>query len=141
MNGGRFAVLAVLLGTLLAPAARALAQAAEPFPEVPLPHTRSGSHALANLTLLSGAALIGSSFVFEHQADEAYDDYLAATDAATITELYDKSQRLDHYSTAALIGGEVLLATGLWMRFLRHPPPERLSLDWRPDRCALAWRF
>jgi hypothetical protein len=142
MKSGSAAVFAVvLLGLTLCPAAGAFAQAAAPFPEVPLPQSSTKSKTFANLTLLTGAALIGASFAFENVADEANDDYLLATDADEIERLYDRSKQFDQYSTASLITGEVLLAAGLWMRFLRRPHSERVSFQVRPDRCAVAWRF
>ena len=140
-SGSAAAFAVVLLGLLLCPAAGAFAQAAEPFPEVPLPQPTSRSHWVANLTLLTGAALIGASFAFENEADQAYDQYLLATDADEIEQLYDRSRQFDQYSAASLVTGEVLLATGIWARFLRRPRAERVSFQIRPDRCALALRF
>ena len=42
---------------------------------------------------------------------------------------------------ATLIGGEAFIATGLYLRFLRHPSPSRVGLSLTPRRCALSLRF
>jgi len=142
MTRGIAAMIAVLLiAHVLTPAACALAQAAEPFPEVSQPHSSEHGHRWANLTMLAGVGLAGASFVFENHADATYDRYLTATDPAEITDLYDRTHRDDQLSTAALVGGEVLFAAGLWMRFLRRGTSARLAMNVRPTRCALSLRF
>jgi len=136
------ACLAALLSLqLLVPAARAHAQAAAPFPVVPLEEKSGRSHKWAYLTLAGGATLIGVSFVFSNRADEAYADYLVSSDPDEIQVLYDRAVRYDHYAQASILTGEVLLATGLYLRFIRHPTPKRVSLTLAPNRCALALRF
>ena len=68
-----------------------------------------------------------------------------ATDPAEIERLYDRTARYDWYARGALIGGEALVATGLYLRFVRRPRAARttatLDLSVGPARCALAWRF
>jgi hypothetical protein len=122
-------------------AACAHAQAAGPFPVVDTSPPPARSNALANTSIVTGVVLIGSSFVFEHQADRAYDAYLAASEPNDITTLYDRTVMYDRLSAATLIGGNVLLATGLFLRFVHRPPPERLGLSVGPNRCALTCAF
>ena len=142
MTRGVAAVLAaVLVLDLSLPAARALAQAAAPFPEVPLPKPAVRPHSWAYASMLAGAGLIGTSFAFEHAADRTYDRYLASTDPGEITRLYDRTRRDDDLSTVTLMSGEALVAFGLYLRFLRRSAAERLALEWRPDRCAVSLHF
>ena len=69
--------------------------------------------------------------------------------------------RRDRWARATLIGGEVLVAAGLTLRFVRGsddagarawrvhsgapaaalPPDRGLGLEWKGRRCALVWRF
>lgn len=135
------AALAALVALPLPPAARAHAQAAEPFPVVPLETPVRRNHAWAYVTLAAGAGLIGLSFVFSGRADDAYAAYLVSTDLEELEVLYDRSVRNDHRAQASLLTGEVLLATGLYLRFIRRPAPPRVSLALGPSRCALSWRF
>jgi hypothetical protein len=132
---------AVVCGTFFEPAASAHAQAAAPFPEVPLLHQAQVPHKLAYASLVLGAGLIGASFTLEHRADEAYARYLAETDLSRIDDRYDDTVRYDRLSSASLISGEVLLATGVYLRFLRRPLPAGLVLSPGVSRCALALRF
>jgi len=132
---------ALTLLSIVHPAARATAWAAEPFSTVVLPSQKKTSHTFAYATMLAGAGLIGGSFVWRDQANERYDRYLEATDPAEISRLYDETTRLDRVSSGALIVGEVLIAAGLYLRFVRHPSTERVSLSVSPDRCALSLRF
>ena len=127
--------------TGLETAACARAQAAEPFAEVSMPGPDRRSHWLAYTSLLSGAGLIGASFVFSHRADGTYRDYLVATDPERITDLFDLTIRYDRYSRGSLLTGEALIATGLYLRFLRPPQPQRVSFDLGPRACALSVRF
>lgn len=92
--------------------------------------------------MAAGAVLIGGSFLVTERANDRYDDYLRATDPAAIESLYDETLRLDNAARVTLFTGEALVATGLYLRFVRRPPPPRaVSLILRPDRCALALRF
>ena len=142
MKRGMAAMIAALLmAQVLTPAASALAQAAELFSEVIVPHASERTHRWAYLTMIAGVGLAGASFVLQDRADAEYDRYLKSTEPGEITDLYDRAYRLDQYSTAALVGGEVLFAAGLWMRFLRRGTSDRLAMDIRPTRCALSLRF
>lgn len=91
--------------------------------------------------MIAGAALVGTSFYFHSRADDAYDEYLAATDVDELERHYDDANRFDGYSRASLTGGEVLLATGLYLRFVRRPAARRADLILSGTRCALAVRF
>ena len=122
-------------------AARALAQAAAPFPEVPVQPPPRRSHFFAYLAMVSGVALIGGSFLLANKADDTYAEYLDATEPDEITDLYDQTVLYDRYAQASLLGGEALVVTGVYLRFIRRPKPAKVSLDLRPDRCALALRF
>ena len=126
---------------LLLPAARAHAQAAAPFPVVPIEEKTHQGHTWAYVTLAGGAGLIGLSFMFSSRADQAYQDYLNSSDPEQIQILYDKAVQNDHYAQASILTGEAMLAAGLYLRFIRHPSPKRVALTLAPNRCALAWRF
>lgn len=135
------AIAALLSLQFVLPAARAHAQAAAPFPVVPQEPPGSGGHAWAYVTLVGGASLVGISFVFSNKADHAYEDYLTSTEPDEIESLYDTAVHNDHLAQASLLTGEVLVATGIYLRFIRHPSPKRVSLALTPSRCALTWRF
>jgi hypothetical protein len=126
---------------LLCPAARATAQAAEPFPVVAIEKRVQHRHTWAYLTLGTGAGLIGASFTFARRADEAYAEYVASTDVAALDALYDRAVRNDHLSQASLLTGEALIAAGLYMRFIRRPAAGRFSLSVLPSRCVVSCRF
>jgi len=121
-------------------AACANAQAASPFPEVPLPDQKRPTYKAAYLALGTGVLLIGGSFVLAAEADDAYQQYLEETEIDQIGPLYDRTIKLDRLATGSLVTGELLLATGIYLRFLR-PPHAALSLTLRPGRCALDYRF
>jgi len=127
--------------SLIHTAACARAQAAAPFPEVRLRPETNPSHALAYMTLLSGGVLIGASYEFKHRADLEYDRYRTETDVSRIGALYDHTVSLDRWSNASLLGGEALLATGVYLRFLRRPAPSHIALTAGISRCAVSWRF
>ena len=122
-------------------AACAHAQAASPFPEVPLDTIPRRSFKTAYLAMAGGAVLLGSSVLLARHADDTYEEYLAETDPETIEALYDEAIRYDWYTRAALVGGNVLIATGLYLRFIKPPPTPGLALDLRPARCALVLHF
>jgi hypothetical protein len=133
--------IATALCGILIPAACAFAQTAAPFPVVELPPVHHDSHRLANAAMLSGVALIAASFAFERTADRSYDDYLAASDPHRITDLYDRTTRFDRLSSASLVTGNVLLATGLTLRFIRHSHGSSVGVLLDARRCALAVNF
>ena len=135
------ALAAFLTLQLLLTAARAHAQAADPFPVVPLETPTSRRHTWAYVTLAGGAALVGLSFTFSRRADDAYAAYLVGTDPDEIQTLYDRAVRNDHRAQASLLTGEALIAAGLYLRFIRRPGPRKVSLSLEPSRCALAYRF
>ena len=139
MTAAAFAALLILQSTI--PAARAHAQAAEPFPVVPLESPAPRRHTWAYLTLAGGAGLVGVSFLYSARADDAYALYLASTDPTAIEALYDRAGSNDRRAQVTLLAGEAMLAGGLYLRFVRRPSPARLSLSLRPSRCALAFRF
>ena len=123
------------------PAARALAQAADPFPEVPLPAPPRHSNTWALVSFASGATLIAASFGIADAADRRYADYLRATDPARIEDLYNEAVLFDRISSASVLTGEVLIATGVYLAFLRHPAPSHLGLALEPSRCGVWLRF
>ncbi len=135
------ALAATLALQIVLPAAGARAQAAEPFPVVPVETPARRSHTWAYLTLLGGAGLVALSFAFSRDADRAYAAYLESTDPVEIERLYDRAVRDDHRAQASLLGGEAMLAAGLYLRFIRRPAPKRVSLSLAPSRCALSYRF
>ncbi len=126
---------------LLDPAARAHAQAAGSFRVVPIETPSPRSHAWAYAALASGAALVGTSFAFSRRADDAYAAYLATTDPVQIQVFYDRTVRNDHLAQASLLTGEVLIAAGLYLRFVRRPPAGRVSVSLLPARCVVSCRF
>jgi hypothetical protein len=134
-------VAATLFVPCVAPAARAQSPAAEPFPTVPIQAQPRRSHAVSYLTIAGGAALIGYSFALNGRADRAYDDYLSSTDPGEIETLYDRTVHFDRLSQASLLTGELLVAAGLYLRFIRRPQARAVSFRIEPARCALSYRF
>ena len=138
-------VAAVLAASLiiesLLPAACAARQAAGPFEPVPIEPPARASHRLAHGSLLAGAGLVGLSFALTDRANRSYDRYLASTSPAEIGRLYDDAVRFDRLSAASLLTGEALIVTGIWLRFLRRPAPQRVALTVGTRRCAVALRF
>jgi hypothetical protein len=132
---------ALLTCAALQPAARARAQAADPFPEVPLPEPPKHSRTWALLSFASGATLIAASFGMADAADRRYADYLRATDPARIEDLYNEAVLFDRISSTSVLTGEVLIAAGIYLAFLRHPAPSRLGLALEPSRCVVSLRF
>ena len=135
------AAAAVLTCATMQPAARAFAQAVDPFPEVPLPAPPKHSNRWALVSFASGAALIAASFGIADAADRRYSEYLRATDPARIEDLYNDAVLFDRISSASVLTGEVLIATGIYLAFLRHPAPSRLGLALEPSRCGISLRF
>ena len=126
---------------LFDPAASADAQAAGSFRAVPITPPPRRHHAWAYATLAGGASLVGLSFMFSRRADDAYAAYLVSTDPEQIQVLYDRAVRNDHLSQASLLTGEVLVAAGLYFRFIRRPGPARVSLSVHPTRWAACYSF
>ena len=123
-------------------AAGAPAPAAEPFPVVPIETPAPRAHGWAWAAMIGGAALVGASFAVSDHANDVYDDYLSATDPAEIEALYDETLRFDTIARVSLFTGEALIATGLYLRFIRRPPPPR-AVTWsvQPNRCAVSLHF
>jgi hypothetical protein len=119
----------------------AAAQAAAPFTPVAIPSPAPRSHRWAYITMAAGAALVGGSFYFSNRADQIYDDYQVETDPGRIEQLYDQTVRYDWLSRGTLLGGEALIASGLYLRFIRRPRGHAVGLELGSERCALAWRF
>ena len=126
------------------------APAAPPFEVVPKRPDEGRSHKLALGFAITGVALVAASFPLAAEGDHRYEAYLAETDVTQIENRFQATLKMDNYAKASLLVGELLLATAVWMRFVHHPnasrtssldTPERLTLDVRPDRCALALRF
>ena len=99
------------------------------------------SHLWSYVILAGGTGLVGSSFIFKERADDAYDAYLRATDPDRIEHLYDKTIHQDRFSRAALLGGEALLATGIYLRFIRRPAARQVGLAIGPRQCAILLQF
>lgn len=131
-------------------AAGADAPAAPSFEVIPPRAVDGRSHKLALGTAIVGVVLVGASFPLAAEGDRRYDAYLAETDVEQIEDRFQSTLKMDNYAKASLLVGEVLLATAVWMRFVRTPhdsrvttrdTTERLRLDVRPDRCAVSLRF
>lgn len=115
--------------------------AAEPFPVVVVPAPPERSHRGAWIALAAGAGLVAGSFVLHERANRSYRDYLHSGDPAELDLLFDRATSLDRWSGGTLIAGEVLLATGVYLRFLRGPGTSRFSLAAAPGRVSAQWRF
>ena len=135
------ALVAIQTLTIVLPAARAHAEAAAPFPVVPLERPSPRRHTWAYLTLAAGATLVGLSFSYSAKADQTYEAYLVSTDQVEIQTLYDRTLRYDRRAQVSLLTGEAMLAAGLYLRFIRRPAPPRGALLLGPTRCALSCRF
>jgi hypothetical protein len=133
-------ILAAVTSGVFPATAAAQPPAASPFPVVQVEERRP-SYIGAYLVMAAGAALIGGSFVLAERADDTYDRYLVETDEAAIEELYDQTILYDRMARGTLIGGEGLVAYGLYLRFVRRPASRRVGLLVTPTRCALAVRF
>jgi len=132
---------AALACTGLETAACAPARAAEPFAEIPMPVPERRSYLLAYASLVAGGGLVGASFAFANRAEDTYQEYLNATDPDRISDLYDRTSSYDRLSSGSLLAGEALIATGIYLRFLRPPPRQRVSLVLGAGTCALSMRF
>ena len=140
---------AVAVGTP-APAAAADPPARSPFEVVQKSPPPRVTHKLALGTAVVGVLLVGASFPLASEADRLYEDYLGETDVEQIEDRFQATLRMDNLAKASLLAGELLLATAVWMRFVHSSNDsrvatgertERLRLEVRPDRCALALDF
>ena len=132
-------LLAALATGAPAWAARARAQAA--FEQVPLATPPAQPHRAVWITAAVGAALVAASFPLADLADRRYAAYLGETDPRRIEDRWNASVRADRYASGALLGGEGLLVTAVWLRFLHHPAGGRVALQATPARCAVSLRF
>jgi hypothetical protein len=115
-----------------------------PFPRIDIQAEPPRSHGWAYAALAGGAVLVGGSFLVAQRADQTYDDYLSETEPHRIEELYDRTVVYDNVARAALLTGEALLATGIYLRFIRRPrgaTTSRASLVVEPTRCAVSFHF
>ena len=126
----------VVFGACLAGSARADG----PFETLPLPRPVQRPHPGAYACFLAGAGLIAGSFAIARRADDAYGRYLAAHEARDIAHWFDRTRSDDRLASGALLGGEALLATGVYLRFLRRPAsPVALLIG--ANACAVSYRF
>jgi hypothetical protein len=95
----------------------------------------------AYLALASGVALIGGSFAISREADDTYAAYLRETDPAEIDRLYDRTVLYDRLASGSLAAGEILLVTGVYLRFIKPSGETRLGLAVGPGRCAVSLRY
>jgi hypothetical protein len=73
------------------------------------------------ILLGGGLALDIGSFVLAGKADDAYRDYQAGTDPATLAQSYDDAVRYDRWASATLIVGQVAIGAGLYYLLIKHP--------------------
>ncbi|MCC6349029.1 MAG: hypothetical protein IT347_05495 [Candidatus Eisenbacteria bacterium] len=140
----RWTAALLLAGTLTGlngVAARAFAQAADPFPVVPRPAPERTTHRAAWACAFAGAGLIAASFPISELADRRYAAYLAETDPTAVGARFDATRRADQLASASLLAGEGLIVTAIWLRFVRRPHPARASVALLPGRCAVTLRF
>lgn len=119
--------------------ALAPADTASPFEVVTRSSTPRQSAKWVWIAAITGAALVGVSFPLADEADRRYNAYIAETDVTRLDERYNSTQRMDRLSSGTLLAGEGLLATAVWIRFVRGD--RRVGFDMRMDRWALALRF
>ncbi len=133
------AVLAatIVSGPLAAPSARADG----PFEAVPLPRPAPHPHRAAYACMLLGTGMIVGSFALARHADDAYARYLDARLPDDIERSYDEAVRYDRWSSGLLISGEIVVAAGVYLRFLRRPESPAVSLLVAPGACAVSCRF
>ena len=132
------AMLAAIL--VLGPIAVPGARADVPFETVPLPAASSRPHRAAYTCLAAGVGLIATSFVLARDADRSYEGYLTAREPQDIQRRFDETSRYDRWSSGTLFAGEAFVAAGLYLRFLRRPPPP-IAVTLLPGSCAVSFRF
>jgi len=153
-GGPRPAALALLwsLCAVAAPTARADQPDTLTFrslPEVTLPPSRPsfwGRHRAP--LLLTGAGVAAGSLILSQillrEADRRYDSYLQSADPAAIQAYYDDARRLDRWSNALLVVGELSAAASLLLAW--HAPDAGSGLSLQPAALPggaglrLAWR-
>jgi hypothetical protein len=132
---------AAVASLVMTGAACAHARAALAFEVLPRPVPERRSHAAAWACLAAGAGLVGASFPLADAADRRYDEYRRETDLGAIENRWNATVRADRLASGSLLAGEVLLATGVWLRFVHRPDARRVALDLGPGRCALSCSF
>lgn len=137
----RSALAAAVALAVTETAASAPAQAAEPFPVIEVEVTERRSHRLAWVALAGGAGLIAGSLALGERADRSYDAYHAATDPAEVERLWRRTVHYDRLSSGAMISGQALVVTAVWLRFLRDPEDARYAVVVGPASCAVSLRF
>jgi len=133
--------LAAILAAMIVWGAPAAALADGPFETVPIaPHVKH-PHTGAYTCFAAGVAAIAGSFSLARRADREYDRYLLAESPEDIHARFADTRRLDQWSSGALLGGEALVAAGIYLRFLRRPSPAPVTFVVEPGSCAVRWRF
>jgi heme A synthase len=132
---------AALVGVLVTGAVCAPARAAFAFEVVPRLVEPRRPHAAAYACALAGAGLIGASFPLADDADRRYRTYEREADPTRIAGRWDATVRADRLASGALLTGEALLATAVWLRFLQRPGEHHVALEVAPARCAVSCSF
>ncbi len=132
---------AALAGALLTGAVCADARTARAFEVMPHPVHDRQPHRLAYACAIAGAGLIGLSFPLADAADRRYGEYLRETRPDAIEDRWNRTVLADREASAALLGGESLLALAAYLRFIRHPAASRVALAVGPARCAVSCSF
>ncbi len=132
---------AALVGALVTGAVCATARAAFAFEVVPRFVEARPPHVAAYACALAGAGLIAASFPLADDADRRYRSYQFEIDPTRIAGRWDSTVRADRLASGALLTGEGLLATAVWLRFLHRPGEHRVAFEVAPARCALSCSF
>jgi hypothetical protein len=117
------------------------AEEAPPFERIRVPQPEKKSYIGSYLTMATGLGLVIAAFPLRDHADEAYEQYLTATEPDEIESFYDEATRYDNFATASMLTGEALLVLGIYLRFLREPAPGRLGFRCNHERVALSLKF
>ena len=137
-----FRLAALVVAALVVGAPRGASAQAAPFEVMPLRPSEKPSHRLAWITAIAGAGLVAGSFPLAAEADQRYQRYLDETDVSRLDERFRATERMDRLASGVLLTGEALLATAVWLRFVRHPGHEsHLTFALEPRRCACVLRF
>src|SRR5689334_5960156 len=106
--------LAAMLAAMIVSGPPAAAVADGPFETVPIAKRPKQPHTAAYTCFAAGAGAIAGSFALAHRADREYDRYLVAESPADIRSRFAETRRLDRWSSGLLLGGEALVATGVY---------------------------
>lgn len=132
---------AALVGAGITGAVCADARTAFAFEVVPRTVEVARPHAAAYACALAGAGLVAGSFPLADEADRRYARYQRETDPGRIAARWDATVREDRLASGALLAGEGLLATAVWLRFIHRPRETRIALEVTPARCAVSCSF